>query len=212
MIGLPIGFTSPLILLALAALPILWFLLRLVPPRPRRVQFAPTRLLLQIEPKEETPARTPWWLTALRLLLAALVIFAAAGPILNPPAATTRSSGPIVLLIDSGWAAAAQWENRLYTANAIIARAEAENRPVAIIATGKPAKDVSLLRPLEARETLRLLSPAAYAPNRNDVLAGLSDVLKRQPDASVIWLSDGIDLGDGADFIAALNERVPTGQ
>jgi hypothetical protein len=212
MIGLPIGFTSPLILLALAALPILWFLLRLVPPRPRRVQFAPTRLLLQIEPKEETPARTPWWLTALRLLLAALVIFAAAGPILNPPAATSRSSGPIVLLIDSGWAAAAQWENRLYTANAIIARAEAENRPIAIIATGKPAKDVSLLRPLEARETLRLLSPAAYAPNRNDVLAGLSDVLKRQPDASVIWLSDGIDLGDGVDFIAALNERVPAGQ
>ena len=109
-------------LLALVALPVLWFLLRLVPPRPRRIQFAPTRLLLQIDPKEETPSRTPWWLTVLRLLLAALVILAAAGPILNPPAATTRSSGPIVLLIDSGWASAAQWENRLYTANAILAR------------------------------------------------------------------------------------------
>jgi hypothetical protein len=212
MIGLPIGFTSPLILLALAALPILWFLLRLVPPRPRRVQFAPTRLLLQIEPKEETPARTPWWLTALRLLLAALIIFAAAGPILNPPAATSSSSGPIVLLVDSGWASAAQWENRLYTANAIIARAEAENRPVAILASGKPAKDVSLLRPLEAREMLRLLAPAPHAPNRNELLAGLTDVLKRQPDASVIWLSDGIDLGDGADFVAALNARVPAGR
>ncbi len=212
MIGLPIGFTSPLILLALVALPILWFLLRLVPPRPRRIQFAPTRLLLQIDPKEETPSRTPWWLTVLRLLLAALIIFAAAGPILNPPAATTRSSGPIVLLIDSGWASAAQWENRLYTANAIIARAEAENRPLALLATGKPAKDVSLLRPLEAREALRLLVPSPHAPNRNDVLAGLADILKRQPDASVIWLSDGIDLGDGADFVAALNARVAAGQ
>jgi hypothetical protein len=212
MIGLPIGFTSPLILLALAALPVLWFLLRLVPPRPRRVQFAPTRLLLQIEPKEETPARTPWWLTLLRLLLAALVIFAAAGPILNPPAATTRSSGPIVLLVDSGWASAAQWENRLYTANAIIARAEAENRPVAILATSKPAKDVSLLRPLEAREALRLLTPSPHAPNRNEILGGLADVMKRQPDASVIWLSDGVDLGDSADFIAALNAAVPAGQ
>ena len=212
MIGLPIGFTSPLILLALAAIPILWFLLRLVPPRPRRVQFAPTRLLLQIEPKEETPARTPWWLTALRLLLAALIVFAAAGPILNPPVTAARSSGPLVLLIDSGWASAAQWENRLFTANAIIARAEAENRPVAILASGKAAKDVSLLRPLEAREALRLLAPSPHAPNRNDMLAGLADVLKRQPDASVIWLSDGIDLGDGADFVAALNARVPAGQ
>ena len=78
MIGLPLGFTSPYLLLALAALPILWWLLRLVPPRPRRISFPPTRILFDIEPKEETPARTPWWLTALRLLLAALIVIAAA--------------------------------------------------------------------------------------------------------------------------------------
>jgi hypothetical protein len=212
MIGLPIGFTSPLLLLALAALPVLWYLLRLVPPKPRLIRFPPTRLLLQIEPKEETPARTPWWLTLLRLLLAALVIIAAAGPLLNPPAATSRTSGPIVLLVDSGWASASQWQNRVYTANAIIARAEAENRPVALIATTKPQKDVSLLRPLEAREQLRLLVPAPHAPNRADVLPGLTELLKRQPDASVLWLSDGIHLGDGEAFITALNERVPNAQ
>jgi hypothetical protein len=212
MIGLPIGFTSPLLLLALAALPVLWYLLRLVPPKPRLIRFPPTRLLLQIEPKEETPARTPWWLTLLRLLLAALVILAAAGPLLNPPAATSRTSGPIVLLVDSGWASASQWQNRVYTANAIIARAEAENRPVALIATTKPQKDVSLLRPLEAREQLRLLVPAPHAPNRADVLPGLTELLKRQPDASVLWLSDGIHLGDGEAFITALNERVPNAQ
>jgi hypothetical protein len=212
MIGLPIGFTSPLLLLALAALPVLWYLLRLVPPKPRLIRFPPTRLLLQIEPKEETPARTPWWLTLLRLLLAALVIIAAAGPLLNPPAATSRTSGPIVLLVDSGWASASQWQNRVYTANAIIARAEAENRPVALIATTKPQKDVSLLRPLEAREQLRLLVPAPHAPNRADMLPGLTELLKRQPDASVLWLSDGIHLGDGDAFINALNERVPNAQ
>jgi hypothetical protein len=212
MIGLPIGFTSPLLLLALAALPVLWYLLRLVPPRPRLIQFPPTRLLLEIEPKEETPARTPWWLTVLRLLLAALVILAAAGPLLNPPPATSRSTGPIVLMVDSGWASAAQWQNRLYTANAIIARAEAENRPVALLATAKPQKDVSLLRPLEAREQLRLLVPSPHQPNRAEILPGLVDLMKRQPDASVIWLSDGIDLGDGETFISALNERIPAGQ
>lgn len=212
MTGLPIGFTSPLLLLALFALPILWYLLRLVPPKPRLIRFPPTRLLLEIEPKEETPARTPWWLTALRLLLAALVILAAAGPLLNPPPATSRTTGAIVLVIDSGWAAAAQWQNRLYTANAIIARAESENRPVALVATARPQKDVSLLRPLEAREQLRLLVPAPHAPDRADILPGLTELLKRQPDASVIWLSDGVDLGDGEAFINALNERVPAGQ
>ena len=78
--GLPLAFAQPLVLLALLGLPVLWWLLRLVPPRPRRIAFPPTRLLFDIAPKEETPARTPWWLTLLRLALAALVIIAAPPP------------------------------------------------------------------------------------------------------------------------------------
>ena len=39
----------------------------LTPPKPRLEQFPPTRLLLEIARKEEQPARSPWWLTALRL-------------------------------------------------------------------------------------------------------------------------------------------------
>src|SRR5262249_2579119 len=69
--GLPLAFAQPLVLLGLLALPALWWLLRLIPPRPRQIAFPPTRLLFDIAPREETPARTPWWLTALRLALAA---------------------------------------------------------------------------------------------------------------------------------------------
>ena len=83
--GLPLVFAQPLVLLGLLGLPVLWWLLRLIPPRPRRVDFPPTRMLFDIAPKEETPSRTPWWLTLLRLLLAALVILAAAGPQPPPP-------------------------------------------------------------------------------------------------------------------------------
>ena len=61
--GLPLGFAEPLVLIGLLTLPVLWWLLRLIPPRPRRIDFPPTRLLLEIAPREETPARTPWWLT-----------------------------------------------------------------------------------------------------------------------------------------------------
>ena len=92
MMGLPLAFAQPLVLLGLLSLPVLWWLLRLMPPRPRRVEFPPTRLLFDITPKEETPARTPWWLTLLRLMLATLVILAAAGPLWNPPVATTHGS------------------------------------------------------------------------------------------------------------------------
>src|SRR6185437_17087768 len=68
MSALPLSFLQPLMLLGLLSLPVLWWLLRVMPPRPRRIDFPPTRLLFEIAPKEETPSRTPWWLTALRLL------------------------------------------------------------------------------------------------------------------------------------------------
>src|ERR1700693_3632862 len=134
MIGglLPIGFAQPLVLIGLLTLPVLWWLLLLIPPRPRRIDFPPTRLLLEIAPKEETPARTPWWLTLLRLALAALVIIAAAGPLWNPPVAAINSSAPIALMVDDGWTAASSWDARLRTADDILAGAENDHRPVAL--------------------------------------------------------------------------------
>jgi Domain of unknown function (DUF4159)/Aerotolerance regulator N-terminal len=206
MIGLPLGFTSPLLLLALAALPLLWWLLRLIPPRPRRIAFPPTRILFDIEPKEETPARTPWWLTALRLMLAALIVIAAAGPVWNPPVAGVRSDGPTILLIDSGWPAAAAWRERFIAAEAIVSRAEAEGRALALLASGAPPKDATLMRPGEAREALRLLAPSAHTPDRAELLSPLRRLMQLNPGASVIWLTDGVDLGDGADFAQKLGE------
>lgn len=204
--GLPLGFTSPVLLTALLALPLLWWLLRLVPPRPRRISFPPTRILFDIEPKEETPARTPWWLTALRLLLAALIIIAAAGPVLNPAPAGTNTSGPTVILIDSGWAAAPHWQQRMQTAEEIIARAENDRQPVALIASGSAPKEVSLLRPAEAREALRLISPSPHTPDRSGLLLPLGRLLRLNPDASVVWLSDGVDVGNASDFVDKLAE------
>ena len=41
-----------------------------------------------------TPAQSPWWLTALRMLLAALIILALARPVLNPDRRELRRHGP----------------------------------------------------------------------------------------------------------------------
>src|SRR5260370_15766077 len=116
--GLPLSFAEPFLLLGLLSLPVLWWLLRVMPPRPRRVEFPPTRLLFDIAPKEETPARTPWWLTALRLLAAALVILAAAGPVWNPHNGAGRGSrAPPVILLDDRWSAASGWDTRIKAAD-----------------------------------------------------------------------------------------------
>ena len=56
--------------------------------------FPPTRILVGLENQEKTPAKTPWWLTLIRMLAAALVILALAEPVLNPfrePRSTARA-------------------------------------------------------------------------------------------------------------------------
>jgi hypothetical protein len=202
--GLPLGFAQPLVLLGLLSLPVLWWLLRLVPPRPRRIQFPPTRLLFDIAPKEETPARTPWWLTLLRLALAALVILAAAGPSWNPPVATAEASAPIALLIDDGWSAASTWDARMRTADDIVARAEADNRGLALLPLSEAGRDFSLETPGAVRVRLRQLSPKPHAVERADILPALGRFLQASPGVEIIWLSDGIDSGSSGDFVAAL--------
>ena len=83
----PLAFGAPWVLFALVALPVIWWLLRVTPPAPKRVLFPAVRLLLGLQQGEETPARTPLWLLVLRVTLAALVIFALADPFLNPQTA-----------------------------------------------------------------------------------------------------------------------------
>jgi hypothetical protein len=74
MMGLPLGFAQPLVLLGLLSIPVLWWLLRLIPPQPRRIDFPPTRLCSRSSRRKKRQQKTPWWLTLLRLTLATLVI------------------------------------------------------------------------------------------------------------------------------------------
>ena len=68
-----LAFAAPWVLLALAGIPILWWLLRVTPPSPKLVQFPAIRLLLRLQEKEDTPARTPWWLLLLRIIIVLLL-------------------------------------------------------------------------------------------------------------------------------------------
>lgn len=203
--GIPIGFAQPLVLLGLLSLPVLWWLLRLIPPRPRRLAFPPARLLFDIVPKEETPARTPWWLTLLRLALTALVIIAAAGPRWNPSVATQGGNAPIALLVDDGWAAAATWDARIRTGEEVLARAESDNRGVAVIPMSEAHRGISLQNPSAARVQLRQLQPKPYTVERGDALPALGRFLAATPELDLIWLSDGVDAGRAGEFVAALS-------
>jgi hypothetical protein len=206
--GLPLSFAEPFLLLGLLSLPVLWWLLRVMPPRPRRIEFPPTRLLFDIAPKEETPSRTPWWLTLLRLLAAALVIIAAAGPIWNPQTGLAGSRAPLVILVDDGWSAASSWEARMKAADELIANADNDRRGVALVPLSEPARDITLMPSGTARVALRQLSPKPYSIERVETLPAIERFLKATGDCEIAWLSDGVDTGRGPEFLEGLSKTI----
>ncbi|QWG20789.1 DUF4159 domain-containing protein [Bradyrhizobium sediminis] len=208
MAGLPLTFAEPLLLLGLLSLPALWWLLRVMPPRPRRIEFPPTRLLFDIAPKEETPSRTPWWLTALRLAAAALVILAAAGPIWNPQTGPAGSSAPLVILLDDGWSAASSWDSRVKAADELIANADNDRRGIALVPLSEPARDITLMPGGTARVALRQLAPKPYSIERVETLPAIERFLKATGDSEIAWLSDGVDTGRGPEFLEGLGKTI----
>ena len=201
-----IGFLQPWVLAALAALPAIWWLLRLTPPSPQVVVFPPTRLLKDLRSTEETPAHSPWWLTALRMLLAALIIFALARPVLNPERETFAGSGPLLLVVDNGWASAAHWAERREAIEAAIDRAGRDGRTIILAPTapGQPVSDP--MSADQARERIGGLSPEPYAPDRNALAGTLEQQLADQTGFSVLFLSDGLDYGEDDAFRTALTK------
>ncbi len=199
-----IGFLQPWILAALAALPAIWWLLRFTPPSPHVVVFPPTRLLKDLKTTEETPAHSPWWLTVLRMLLAALIILALARPVLNPDRQSFAGSGPLILIVDNGWASAAHWADRREAIEAAIDRAGHDGRTILLAPTapGQPVSDP--LSPDEARERLAGLTPQPYAPDRAALATALDRDLAGKTDYSVLWLSDGLDYSEGDALTAVI--------
>ena len=127
----PIGFAAPWLLLGLLILPILWILLRAVPPAPIRRRFPGVALLLGLTDDENQTDRTPWWLLLIRLLAVAAVIIGFAGPVLNPDD-DTPGTGPLLILADGTWADARDWERRMDRVSGLVNEAGRAGRTVAI--------------------------------------------------------------------------------
>ena len=203
----PLAFAAPWLLLGLAVLPVLWWLLRVTPPAPRRVRFPALRLLLGLTPREETPAKTPLWLILMRMALIALIILALAHPLLNPNA-TLAGNGPLVLAVDNGWTAARHWDERRAALDRLIDQAEREGRRVVLVGTAPPPGEaapppLSVLRPTDARGEADKLVPEPWPEDRKAALDRIAK-LGISGAADVVWLSDGIDDGGAAAFAEAL--------
>jgi hypothetical protein len=125
-------------------------------------------------------------------------------------------TGPVVVVIDNGWASAGGWPRRTALAAEILAEAQRQNRP-AIVADTAPAsktRTLALQAPSDARSTLAAIEPQPFAPDRKGTLATLAATLSAAniQAPNILWLADGIDHdGEAAAFADGLQQAAGQG-
>ena len=196
-------FLTPWLLSALLGLPVLWLLLRAVPPAPIRRFFPGVILLLGLRDKTQISDRTPWWLLLIRMLALGLIILGLAGPLLNPQSTTIKRSD-LLILLDGGWAAARDWQAHQLLLDRVLNQAARDGRPVAIARLTTPSTPV-FQSAQSWQERLPGLAPTPWVPDAlkmQTALQGLND----QPFDS-LWLSDGLAQTGRAALLSALQNR-----
>jgi hypothetical protein len=201
-------FGAPLALAGLALLPVIWWLLRVTPPRPELEVFPPLKILARVLKNETTPRKTPWWLLVLRMLLAGALIFAVADPVLNPVTRLGKTDGPLVIVMDNGWISQRITESQIRTAMSLIAEA-ANNDQTIYVASTLQMPDAAI-GPFDAPAARQLLATVKTVAATADRKAAIASLLTKIPEnATIAILSDGVALKDDEIAFKQLEKSKP---
>ena len=195
-------FTAPYLLLALLALPILWLLLRAVPPAPIKHLFPAVALLIGLKDRDTSTDRTPWWLLLLRMLAVAAVVVGLAGPVLNPTDKAGAGSERLLIVLDASWASAADWSQRQEYLAGVLQDAAQEERTVGVLSLTRPETVVFQA----AQVWLRALAGLQPEPWEAANTVDLEPVLPEGP-FDTLWLSDGVARDTRSDALALFEAR-----
>lgn len=200
-----IGFASPWLLLALLALPVLWLILRAIPPAPIRRRFPGVALLLGLKDDESVSDRTPWWLLLLRMLAVAAVIIGLAGPVLNPNRAHD-GSGPLLIVLDASWAGATHWPDKMDLIESQLTEAGRAGRPVAVLRLTAP-EELQFQAADVWQNRLPGLLPAPWEPTEAQVEQALARIDAVESGFDTHWFGDALDYPGRDQLIEALDAR-----
>lgn len=200
-----IGFTAPWLLLALLVLPILWLILRAVPPAPIRQRFPGVALLLGLKDDETVSDRTPWWLLLLRMLAVAAIILGLAGPVLNPEERSAQGNGPLLIVLDGSWAGATRWGEQAKAIDAQLTWASRAGRTVAFIDMSRPQDPVFQAADVW-RSRLPGFQPAPWQPDAERVAQTVT-LIETLDGFDTLWFSDGLEFAGRSDALAAFENK-----
>ena len=202
-----LSFSAPWVLIGLVFLPVVWWLLRVTPPLPRMITFPPIEFVRKMIKNQQTPARTPWWILVLRLMILTLIILAISGPVYHP-ASGLVGSGPVIIVIDNGWASAPSWTQRQRIMTDIVDEAQRTARPVVLLPTTIQGhedflSDQGLISASQARSRIQTLSPHPWPVDYHAALETLLTIPITGA-AHTVWLSNGLTSPGLTELVTAL--------
>ncbi len=174
---------APLTLLGLLTLPLVWWILKISPPAPKRRLFPPLAILIGLETDEETPNATPIWLLIYRLLMVTLAVFALSLPLLQGDDAGVER--PLTLIIDDSAAAAPIWDGITDEARRRVRDAQRANQDIVLLLGAE--LETTPIPAAEALLRLRSATPRL----RNQTAEFPSPPTDRQ----TVYLSSGVSFG-----------------
>lgn len=190
-------FASSWILLGFLVIPLIWILLRAIPPAPLRRIFPAVVFLLELKDKTQTSDSTPWWLLLLRSLALAALITGMAGPGLNHQTSSPETSN-ILIVIDGSWAAGQAWSKVPEQVEAEVKQAIRRDVNLEFLSLVAPSE--LAFRPSALFEgSARGLAPKPFDPDwakAAEAIANLGDIR-----FDTIWFSDGLAHGEQKEFL-----------
>ncbi len=186
---------APLMLLGLLALPLLWWLLRAIPPAPRRQSFPAIRLLAGLQSRRQEAQRAPPWLLLLRLLIGCVLVLGLAQPVLVRQGAAPARGRVLLIVLDDGWAAAAEWPRRIAALDALLDRAGRAGQRVRLLGTAADETGVirlpgAAVRPDALRAAVDSRRPRSWNTDRAAAARALAALAG--PADEVAYLCDGV--------------------
>lgn len=204
-------FLSPWLLAALATVPALWWILRIMPPRPKSVKFPGYFFMQELKTDIKTPAHTPWWLLVLRAIIVTLLILALADPVMKLSAGLPGTGGSVLVVVDNGWASAANWQARRDKLREVLSQIRRSGRSVIFMPTAPDEGDGLLhtFGPFEgsdAEQWADHLKPHPWPTDHKGMADLAAQVFEKHQVSHTVFLSDGLtqSQGDGRAFVERL--------
>lgn len=191
-------FQFPTLLWALLILPVVWWLLRIVPPRARVQVFPPVAVLNTLQSHRHETAQPSLWVLLLRCAALCFLIIGFANPFLVRNT-SPLAQGPVLLLIDNDMFSADHWSERLATARNIVAQAAQAHDPVILILTaplpfGERQTEHPIPQPAATVQAmLTTLHPEPWFSDRITTTRVLKTLAQTQKTpAAIFYITDGI--------------------